>query len=113
VGGAHSQALAVDRLDDFSGQDGLKLLGVCVLMSQIAEDIPAAPTTSSFFFIITTSPSSRMGGRKRLNAGGIEAPDRLAWLHFGRAQTALAADKLGGQKASLKWSIQPGSILRR
>jgi hypothetical protein len=28
---AHAQTVPVERLDDFSGQDGLELLGICAL----------------------------------------------------------------------------------
>src|SRR5258706_7020215 len=40
---AHAQTVPVERLNDFSGQDGLELLGVCILMPEVAKNISAAP----------------------------------------------------------------------
>lgn len=38
---AHAQALSIEHLDDFCGQDGLELFDVRVLVAHIAEHIPA------------------------------------------------------------------------
>ncbi len=37
----HAQAVPVECLDDFSGQDCLELFDVRILMLQVAEDTPA------------------------------------------------------------------------
>jgi len=42
VRGAHGQALSVECLNDFGREDRLELLHVRVLVSQIAEHIPAS-----------------------------------------------------------------------
>src|ERR1700730_4126194 len=40
---AYAQTVAVEHLDDFSGQDGLELLGIGIIMPEAAKNISAAP----------------------------------------------------------------------
>lgn len=57
MGGAYGQAFAVKSLDDFSGEYGLELLSIDVLMPKIAEHI-AAPARQIEFFAFHTKHSN-------------------------------------------------------
>jgi hypothetical protein len=41
--GSDAQALPVERFYDFGGEDRLELFHVCIFMSEVAENVPAAP----------------------------------------------------------------------
>ena len=43
VRSAHAQAVPVEDLDDFSGQDGLELLDIRIFVPKVAKNISAAP----------------------------------------------------------------------
>jgi len=64
--GADSQAFTVERLDDFGCQDGLELIGVRGLVTQITETFPLPRATSSSSFFIATSPSAFLNGRNHI-----------------------------------------------
>ena len=44
---SHAKALLIERLDDFGRQDRLQLLGICVFVPKVTENIPLARTTSN------------------------------------------------------------------
>jgi hypothetical protein len=46
VGGAHAQAFAIKRTNDFGGEQRLELLNVRIFVSEIAKNIPA----STYYF---------------------------------------------------------------
>jgi hypothetical protein len=59
---AHAQTVAVERLDDFGGQDGLELSGICFSCPRSRKTFPLPRTTFSFSLFIATSPSISSNG---------------------------------------------------
>jgi hypothetical protein len=59
---ADAQTVPVKRLDDFSGQDGLELLGICFLCPRSRKTFPLPRTTFSFSLFIAASPSISSDG---------------------------------------------------
>ena len=70
---AHAKTVPVKRLDDFSGQDGLELLGICVLVPEVAKNISAAPRYLQLFALdrnITFNPFTLSNLRRASRAHG-------------------------------------------
>ena len=59
---AHAQTVAVKHFDDFGGQDGLDLLHVRALVSEVAEHVAASPRQLQLFALIAASPSIFLAG---------------------------------------------------
>jgi len=92
---ADAQALPVERLDDFRGQDGLELIGIGILVSEVAKNISASPHYFQLFaFHRNISFKSlqtvldqidftfgRLDALRRFLLKRMDNPDVLAKLH--------------------------------